>query len=122
MAALLRIISSLSTQVSGDGIILFPGGWFHNGKKPAKSLLPFIETSITPELQKISAHIIVSFGVDGSLDDGGYDGDQVAVVIDKNGIIAAGRKFQAVTQNESQRIFLAPDYWSPTFKHINFIR
>ena len=54
MTALLRIISTLSSESKGDGVILFPGGWFHNGKESAESSFPFIEKKIKTVLQKNS--------------------------------------------------------------------
>jgi hypothetical protein len=110
MAALLRIISTLSAELKEDGVILFPGGWFHNGKESAESSFPSIEKKIKKVLQKIPAHIIVSLGIDGSTDDEGYDLDQLAVALDKTGIIAISRKFHVLTKRERERVHLAPDY------------
>ena len=110
MAALLRIISTISSESKEDGVILFPGGWFHNGKKLAESSFPFIEKKIKKVLQKIPAHIIVSLGIDGSIDVEGYDVDQLALALDKTGIIAISRKFQVLTKREQERVHLAPDY------------
>jgi hypothetical protein len=110
MAALLRIISTLSSELKGDGVILLPGGWFHNGKESAESSFPIIEKKIKRVLRKIPAHIIISLGIDGSIDDEGYDIDQLAIAFDKTGIIAICRKFQVLTKRERERVHLAPDY------------
>jgi len=115
MAALLRIISKISSESKEDGVILFPGGWFHNGKDSADSSFSDIEKKIKNILQKIPSHIIVSLGIDGSLDDDGYDIDQIAIAIDKTGIIAASRKFQVLTKKERERIQLASDYLQGDF-------
>lgn len=110
MTSLLRTISRFSSESKEDGIILFPGGWFHSGNDPAESLFPYLEKMITEELERIPAHIIVSMGIDGSIDPGGYDVDQLAVAIDRTGIIAIGRKFHTLTKKERKSIHLASDY------------
>ena len=110
MAALLRIISTLSSELKEDGVVLLPGGWFHNGKESAKSSFLYIEKKIKKGLQKSPAHIIVSLGIDGSIDEEGYDIDQQAIALDKTGIIAISRKFHVLTKRERERVHLAPDY------------
>jgi len=110
MAALLRIISKISSESQGDGVILFPGGWFHNGREPADFLFPFIEGKIKRNLKKIPAHIVVCLGIDGSMDEEGYDVDQLAIAVDKAGIIATCRKFHVLTKTERERVHLSPDY------------
>ena len=106
----LRIVSVLSSESTKDGVILFPGGWFHNGNESSESSFPYIEKNIKKALQKIPTHIIVSLGIDGSLDDEGFDVDQLAITLDKTGIIAVGRKFHVLTKRERDRVNLAPDY------------
>ncbi len=110
LAALLRIIFKLSSESQDDGVILFPGGWFHNGREPAEFLFPLIEERIKKVLQKIPAHIVVCLGIDGSMDEEGYDVDQLAIALDKTGFIAISRKFHVLTKTERDRVHLAPDY------------
>jgi hypothetical protein len=43
------------------------------------------------------------------LDDEGFDVDQIAIALDKTGIIAIGRKFHVLTNKERERVHLAPD-------------
>jgi hypothetical protein len=110
MAALLRIVAQLSSESKDNGVILFPGGWFHNGEEPAELLFPYIEEKIRKRLATISSHIVVSLGVDGSIDEYRYDVDQLAIAVDKTGIIAISRKFQVLTKRERERVRLSPDY------------
>jgi hypothetical protein len=110
LAALIRIITSVASDSSDDGVILFPGGWFHQGKDSADSAFSFIARKIKKELQKFSAHIIISLGIDGAIDEYGYDCDQMAIAVDKTGIVSISRKYQTLTKEERIRIHLAPDY------------
>jgi hypothetical protein len=114
MNALRRIIIALA-ESPRDGVIVFPGGWFHEGTEPAESGIPAIERRIKNLLQKIPSHIIVGIGIDGSLDDQRYDRDQIALALDKTGIIAGSRKFQVRTYEERERVNLAPDYRTGDF-------
>ena len=115
MAALKRIVNTLVSISKEDGVIIFPGGWFHQGKESAESAFPFIEGEIKKILKKIPSHIFISLGLDGSIDNQGYDRDQMALALDKTGIIAIGRKYQALTGEERKRIHLATDYLQGEF-------
>ena len=75
---------------------------------------PHIEKKISSLLEKFSAHIIVSLGVDGSYDEG-FDKDQLSVSIDKSGIIALGRKYQARSVKEKKTIHFTGDFRSGDF-------
>ncbi len=111
---LLRIIKKVSSEISGNGVVLFPGGWIHTGKDPVESIFPTIEKKICNFLQKISANIVVSLGIDGSFREG-IDRDQISFSLDKSGIIAIGRKYQAKTQEEKKRVHLTTDFRSGDF-------
>jgi hypothetical protein len=66
---------------------------FFTGERTPSTFYSEIETAISSHLGTIGKNIIVCFGIDGSVDTEGYARDQIAVAIDRTGIIALGRKF-----------------------------
>ena len=85
-------ISGSIKRMSGDGVILFPGGWLNAEQKPASSLYNQAEKTVTEALKSAgNRKIFVVFGIDGS-----DSADQIAVAIDKKGIQAIGRKFYPI--------------------------
>jgi len=87
-------------------IVLLPAGFFETRKK-ATAVFSKVERTVRTSLNKIGLKdTIVCVGVDGR------DGkDQVALAINSNGIIAAGRKFYP-TQEEINYVDLATNYMS----------
>jgi len=93
LATIKTIITFLTSQNIESGIIVFPAGMFYADTKTPSSLYHPIENAITSLLTSIGKNIVVCFGIDGSVDGEGYARDQIAVAVDKTGIIALGRKF-----------------------------
>jgi hypothetical protein len=97
MTEMMQVLRTVVSKTHGDGVILFPGGWFHSGYEPAGSLYQWVSEGVVREITGTGRRIIVSLGIDGSFDrpveEDPYDRDQIALAIDKTGIIAAGRKF-----------------------------
>lgn len=97
MAEAKEIIQKIIQNTGGDGVILFPAGWFHSGKKPADSCDSWLIENLCRILQGIERNIVVCIGVDGSFnppdDKDPFDKDQIAIAINQNGIISKGRKF-----------------------------
>ena len=87
------VVSTLATDHPNDGIIVFPAGMFFTNLNPPSSIYSPIEPAISQYLATLKSHIIVCFGIDGSIDFDGYARDQIAVAIDRTGIIALGKKF-----------------------------
>ncbi len=110
LRGLFRVVEKVSFEISGDGIILFPGGWIHTGKDPAESIFPFIEKEISNCLKKFPAHIVVSIGIDGSFNREGFDEDQISISLDKSGIISIGRKYQVKTTEKKKCVKLTTDF------------
>jgi hypothetical protein len=90
-------------QSTGDGIILFPAGMFYTEEKPASTFYNRVQETLIPVLKQTTSHIIVCTGVDSAR-------DQIAIAVDKTGIIAKGRKFY--TAPGEAQIKLAPDFLS----------
>ena len=88
---------------TGDGVILFPAGMFYTEEKPASTFYNRVQETLIPVLKQTNDHVIVCTGVDGAR-------DQIAIAVDKTGIIAKGRKFY--TAPGEAQIELAPDYSS----------
>jgi len=105
------IIQLILEQVDGDGVILFPAGWVHSQYNRAEVLYPEIEQKVKKILTKSNQNIKVCIGIDGFYDrpieNDPYDKDQMAITIDKTGIIAIARKFYPTDVNERKNIILA---------------
>jgi hypothetical protein len=109
MNALFQIIDSVIRETTGDGVILFPGGWFSANEKGPKVLYNWVEENVKNILMKIERNIIVCLGIDGRENE--YKKDQIGVAISKNGIIAIGRKFHPAPF-EKGHVELAKDCFS----------
>lgn len=94
------IIAPILESRSSDGIILFPGGWIHTGAKEAQSEEDAVRIAVTNALKRSSSDVLVCIGIDGRMDPAGFDHDQVALLIDKNGIKLRVRKFCASPQEK----------------------
>lgn len=105
------IIRSSLKKTSGDGVILFPGGWVHTQFKRAETIYPEIEQHVKDILIRTDRNIKVCIGIDGYFDrpvsDDPFDQDQMAITIDKTGIIAICRKFYPTDETERNSIILA---------------
>jgi len=106
-----QILRSTIEKTSGDGVILFPGGWVHTQHLRAETIYPEIERCVKEVLTKTNRNIKVCVGIDGFFDrpvsEDPYDQDQMAITIDKTGIIAICRKFYPSDDNERKSIILA---------------
>jgi hypothetical protein len=98
--ALSKVVQSIIKKNTGDGVILFPAAMFYTNEKPASTFYNQVQETLIPVLKQTSNHIIVCTGVDSAR-------DQIALALDRTGIIAKGRKFYA-SPGEDQ-IELAPD-------------
>jgi hypothetical protein len=92
-----------------NGIVVFPAGMFYSGDKDPSSIYSQIETAVSSFLASNGGHVIVCFGIDGSVDSEGYARDQIAVAIDQTGIIALGKKFYPANA-ERGHVNLAGDF------------
>jgi hypothetical protein len=97
------VVKSILEQSTGDGVILFPAGMFYTEEKPASTFYNRVQETLIPVLKQTTSHIIVCTGVDNAR-------DQIALAIDKTGIISKGRKFY--TASGEGQIELAPDFLS----------
>lgn len=113
MAEMVQVLDRAIPQTYGDGVILFPGGWFHSGEKQAGTLYPWVSDAIAKALAGTNRKVVVALGIDGSFDrpkdEDPYDQDQIALAIDRSGIIAIGRKFYP-GDDEAAHIRVAGDY------------
>jgi len=120
LQSLKSVVLHLTSQNLKNGIIVFPAGMFYTGDIHPSSIYSLIETAISSYLATIKNNVIVCFGIDGSVDHEGYARDQIAVAIDRTGIIALGKKFYPakaerghvnlagnfnITENGKSRIF-----------------
>ena len=96
-----NVVQSIVKRSTGDGVILFPAGMFYTEEKPASTYYNRVQETLIPVLKQTTSHIIVCTGVDSAR-------DQIALAIDKTGIIAKGRKFY--TAPGEDQIELAPNY------------
>jgi hypothetical protein len=94
-------VKSILKQSTGDGLILFPAGMFYTEDKAASTFYNRVQETLIPVLKQTNDHVIVCTGVDSAR-------DQIAIAVDKTGIIAKGRKFHPAPGED--QIELAPDY------------
>jgi hypothetical protein len=123
-ASLNHIVKMLAGRHEGDGIILFPGGYFHTGVYDVEPAISEIADRIRPVLKEVfasgSATIIVCIGIDGKviLEEGDsyrYDANQVAIAVSKDGLVAFAKKFHPTDPVEKRILDLAADYCSKEF-------
>lgn len=108
MNALSEIVNHIAKKTSGDGVILFPGGWFYTGEKNPNTIYVRRKKEIKAILEEIEDHIIVCAGIDGTVDEEEYSHDQIAIAVSKGGIDAMGRKFHPAPK-EIGHVELAKD-------------
>lgn len=110
MAELSTIVDCIVKETSGDGVILFPGGWFCTDEKEPRTIYGWVEKQIKNILEKTKPHIFVCIGIDGSM---GADcgNTQIGLAVDRDGVNAIGRKFHPAPQ-ERGLVELAPNYLS----------
>jgi hypothetical protein len=108
------VLNKTLRRTSGNGVILFPGGYFNSGKKKANVIFNFATNHLKEELKKVNRNIIVCFGIDGRFGRGypkDFPKDQLAIAVSRKGIIAIGRKFNP-TEDEEDKISSASTYQS----------
>src|SRR5262249_15089032 len=88
--ALDKIVRALARDVAG-GVLVFPGGWFSAGDRPASELYLWVGGNVNKILAQLNEEILVCVGLDGRVEQ--HARDQIALGISTNGIIAAARKF-----------------------------
>lgn len=114
IAELDQILRSTIDKTSGDGVVLFPGGWVHTQHERADTMYPEIERCVKEVLSGTSRNIKVCIGVDGFFDrpvaEDAYDQDQIAITIDRTGIISICRKFYPSDDTERNSIILAKNH------------
>ena len=96
------VVQSILKQSTGDGVILFPGGMFYTEEKSASTFYNIVQETLIPVLKQTNDHVIVCTGVDSAR-------DQIAIAVDKTGIIALGRKFYLAAPDKGA-IIPAKDY------------
>ena len=109
LKVLSQIVDLVTKEMDGDGVILFPGGWFNANKQEARNLNKWVERNVRDILSEKERNIIVSLGIDGRV--GQYAKDQIGIAISKKGIEAIGRKFHPAPQ-EKGHVELAKDHLS----------
>ncbi len=105
-----QIVDRISKRKGGNGVILFPGGWFTAGKRRANTLYKWVEQNVGLILSGKHANIIACVGIDGR-ETSGWAKDQIGAAINRKGIIALGRKFHPAP-SEKMYVELARNYLS----------
>lgn len=110
LEALSQIVDTVTNEIEGNGVILFPGGWFSAGKQKARNKYEWVEGNVKGILSKKGRNIIICLGIDGR-ETKDQTKDQIGIAISKNDIEARGRKFYAAPGEEGY-VKLAEDYKS----------
>jgi len=111
MKALSQIVDPIAEETLGNGVILFPGGWFCTDREKPSTIYDWVEKQIKNILGEIEEHIVVCTGIDGSVDEEDYSNDQIGIAVSRKGIEAIGRKFYPAPQ-EKGHVELADSYSS----------
>jgi hypothetical protein len=106
--ALRKIMNKISEKTEGDGVTLFPGGWFSAGSRKAKTIFGWTERNVKAVLKRSRRNLIACLGIDGRKTDE-WAKDQIGAAISRKGIIAIGRKFHPAP-SEKEYVQLAPDH------------
>lgn len=109
LSVLAQIVDSVTTVTEGEGVILFPGGWFTAGEQEAREVCKWAEQHVRDILAEKDRDIIISLGIDGRVTQ--YARDQIGIAINHTGIIAMGRKFHPAPI-EKGYVELASDHLS----------
>lgn len=107
LKVLSQIVDSVAKETDGDGVILFPGGWFGAAKQEARNLYKWMEGNVGDILRKKEGNIIICLGIDGRVTQ--FAKDQIGIAISKKGIKAIGRKFHPAPK-EKGHVELAKDH------------
>lgn len=105
--ALFDIVSQVGTN---SDVILLPAGFFNTTKK-ANFLYKDIEYKVSKQLKNLDLDTIVCLGIDGRNNKEKLSKDQIALAINKKGIISIARKFYP-TNEEADYIEKANHYLS----------
>lgn len=103
-----RVIDHVVKNTEGNGVILFPGGWFSAGNQGAQTLYKWVEERVGRILGERDKNLIACMGIDGR-ETSEWAKDQIGVAISRNGIIALGRKFHPAP-SEKEYVDLAQDH------------
>jgi len=109
LVVLERACEAVAEHTQGDGVILFPAGWFRAGRQQARRLYPWLEEHVPAILKRWNRRLIACVGVDGRIrpnDD--IRRDQIAVAIGPEGIVALGRKFSPAPGEEDIQLAASP--------------
>ena len=109
LEVLSQIADLVVEETDGDGVILFPGGWFSAGKQEARNLYKWVEENVRKILSRNERNIVVCLGIDGRVAE--YTKDQIGIAISRKGIEAIGRKFHPAPQ-EKGHVELASNHLS----------
>lgn len=93
-----KVLSHAVKNTTGDGIFIFPGGFLNTGRKKAvkKNYSHWVNAIKSKLKQYPRRKLVVCLGIDGRLKYTKYltfSKDQLALAINKKGLMAMGRKF-----------------------------
>ena len=89
----LQLLSTILQALNKDtDILVLPAGFINSDDKKAEAIFKDIEKSIVNLIHNNNNNLVICFGIDGR-----DKRDQLALAIDKTGIIAVARKFHHMT-------------------------
>ncbi|MBM4032061.1 MAG: hypothetical protein FJ291_09785 [Planctomycetes bacterium] len=108
-----RACELVTQRTHGDGVVLFPGGWFSSGREPAECLYGRVEAEVSRILAQWPGKLVACVGLDGSMGTRPQvSRDQIAIAISRSGTEAMGRKFHP-TDEERVCASIAEDHLAP---------
>ncbi|HYM94169.1 MAG TPA: hypothetical protein VET23_08525 [Chitinophagaceae bacterium] len=99
----IALLSSILNNLSKDtDILILPAGFLNSKNKQPATIFSETEKVFTKLIRKHNDKFFICFGIDGR-----HKADQLALVVDKTGIIAIARKFHPTNDNKRDNIPLA---------------
>lgn len=102
---LAEIVRAVVETVPGNGVVLFPAGWFDAGNAPARDLIDWVVGHIRPVLADAGGRVAVCVGADGR---GACD--QLGLLVTYGGLAGLARKFHPAPAERDLGLVLADDH------------
>jgi len=99
------IVTKILEETNGDGIVVFPAGFFNTGRDEIQcSFYNEISQSIQNALPDSDENIVIVAGIDGDEDTQKNARDQVAIAVNKTNILSIARKHWPTDDDKGVRI------------------
>jgi len=99
-----ELLSNILSNLHKDtDILILPAGFLNSKNKRPEIIFDETEKVLTKLIKKFNDNLFICFGIDGRQ----KKTDQLALTVNKSGIVAIARKFHPTEQNKIDKILLA---------------